>query len=50
MRTLGQPDDQRGRHPKFNETRDNLEEFLKILEQADMIKKGGTWLKVHQQV
>ena len=25
-------------------------EFLEILEQADMIKKGGTRLKVHQQV
>ncbi len=28
----------------------DAQEFLKILEQADVIKKGGTWLKVHQQV
>jgi hypothetical protein len=26
------------------------QEFLKILEQADVIKKGGTWLEVHQQI
>jgi hypothetical protein len=35
-------------------SRDDVEsdaqEFLKILEQADVIKKGGTWLKVDQQV
>ena len=28
----------------------DAQEFLKILEQADVIKKGGTWLKVDQQV
>jgi hypothetical protein len=28
----------------------NSEEFLKILEQADVIKKRGTWLDVHQQI
>jgi hypothetical protein len=28
----------------------NSEEFLKILEQADVIKKRGTWLEVHQQI
>jgi hypothetical protein len=28
----------------------DTQEFLKILEQADVIKKGGAWLKVHQQV
>jgi hypothetical protein len=28
----------------------DAQEFLKILEQADVIKKGGAWLKVHQQV
>jgi hypothetical protein len=26
------------------------QEFHKILEQADVIKKGGAWLEVHQQV
>jgi hypothetical protein len=34
--------------------RDNVDadaqEFLEILEQADVIKKRGAWLKVHQQV
>jgi hypothetical protein len=34
--------------------RDNVDcdaqEFLKVLEQADAIKKGGAWLKVHEQV
>jgi hypothetical protein len=29
---------------------DAAPEFLKILNQADAIKKGGTWLKVHEQV
>jgi hypothetical protein len=29
---------------------DTAQEFLKILNQADVIKKGGTWLKVHEQV
>ena len=28
----------------------NAEKLLKILEQADVIKKGGTWLKIHEQV
>jgi len=28
----------------------DAQEFLKILEQADVIKKGGAWLKVHEQV
>jgi hypothetical protein len=28
----------------------DAQEFLKILEQADVIKKGGTRLKVHEQV
>jgi hypothetical protein len=28
----------------------DAKEFLKILEQADVIKKGGAWLKVHEQV
>jgi hypothetical protein len=28
----------------------DAQEFLKILEQTDVIKKGGAWLKVHQQV
>jgi hypothetical protein len=28
----------------------DAQEFLKILEEADVIKKGGTWLKVDQQV
>jgi hypothetical protein len=28
----------------------HAEEFLKILEQAHMIKKGGTRLKVHERV
>src|SRR5580704_5712030 len=26
------------------------QEFLKILEQADVIKKRGTWLEVHEQI
>jgi hypothetical protein len=26
------------------------QKFFKILEEADVIKKGGTWLKIHQQV
>jgi hypothetical protein len=29
---------------------DAAQEYLKILNQADVIKKGGTWLKVHEQV
>jgi hypothetical protein len=28
----------------------DAQEFLKVLEQADVIKKGGAWLKVHEQV
>jgi hypothetical protein len=28
----------------------DAKELLKILEQANMIKKGGTWFEVHQQV
>jgi len=28
----------------------DAQKFLKILEQPDMIKKGGAWLKVHKQV
>jgi hypothetical protein len=28
----------------------DTQEFLKILEQADVIKKGGAWLKIHEQV
>jgi hypothetical protein len=28
----------------------DAQEFFKILEEADVIKKGCTWLKVHQQV
>lgn len=28
----------------------DTQKFLKILEQADVIKKGGAWFKVHQQV
>jgi hypothetical protein len=26
------------------------QEFLKVLEQADMIKKRRTWLEVHEQI
>ena len=28
----------------------NAQEFLKILEQSDVIKKRGTWLEVHKQI
>ena len=28
----------------------DAQEVFKILEQADVIKKGGAWLKVHKQV
>jgi hypothetical protein len=28
----------------------DAEEFLKVLDQADVIKKGSAWLEVHQQV
>ena len=28
----------------------DAEKLLKILEQADMIKKGGAWLEIHEQV
>jgi hypothetical protein len=28
----------------------DTQEFLKILAQADVIKKGGAWLKVHEQI
>jgi len=26
----------------------NAQELFKILEQADVVKKGGAWLKVHE--
>ena len=28
----------------------DAQEFLKILNQADVIKKGGAWLEIHGQV
>ncbi len=28
----------------------HAQEFLKILEQADVIKEGCTWLEVHEQI
>jgi hypothetical protein len=28
----------------------DAQEFLKILEQADVIKKRGTWLEIHEQI
>jgi len=28
----------------------DAQEFFKILEQADVIKKGGAWLKINEQV
>ena len=33
-----------------NDVNPNSEEFLKILKQADVIKKRGSWLEVHQQI
>ena len=33
-----------------NDVNPHSEEFLKILEQPDVIEKGGTWLEVHQQI
>ena len=28
----------------------DAQELLKILEQADVIKKGRTWLEIHEQI
>jgi len=33
-----------------NDVNSNSEELLKILEQADVIKKRRTWLEIHQQI
>ncbi len=33
-----------------NDADSYAQEFLKIPKQADVIKKGGAWLKVHKQV
>jgi hypothetical protein len=33
-----------------NDVHPYTQKFFKILEEADVIKKGGTWLKVHEQV
>ena len=33
-----------------NDVDPNSQEFLKILEQADVIKKRRTWLEIHQQI
>jgi hypothetical protein len=33
-----------------NDVKPNSEEFLKILEQADVIKKRRTWLEIHEQI
>jgi len=33
-----------------NDLDSDSQEFLKVLEQADVIKKGGAWLEIHEQV
>jgi hypothetical protein len=35
--------------PRANVDSD-AQEFLKILEQADVIKKGGAWLEIHEKI
>jgi len=36
--------------PPRDDIDSDAQKFFKILEQADVVKKGGAWLKVHQQV
>jgi hypothetical protein len=36
--------------PPRDDIDSDAQEFFKILKQADVIKQGGAWLKVHQQV
>ena len=36
--------------PPRDDIDSDTQKFFKILEQADVVKKGGAWLKVDQQV